>query len=395
MKNLALAALLLFPAATQAKPKGHLAYVQNNVARVSNLTTGAVRILPRSARTQLLSLSPRGPAVYFVTPPGQKTEQDGPPSLTGYLSVPPYKAERRLPAQLQGEAVGELNWSPSGKTLWIRGFEFSGAYTPATNSWTKLNEVPTSVSNDGKRVVYFDYVAIRVRDGNSNKERVIFSPKQPQALFNAIKSGKNQKKLRDFADMIDPQLWKSDTNWAVSTPALAPDGSRLYFASNAGTGQGAAGNSTWAIFAADLKTGKIAILSTLGPQFGRMPDSFKVSPDGKRLLAVVSVHSSAVDNPCYALVVDLLTQKSREILANVPESKGKSNMTNGACWSPDGKYVAISAYFYDVAKLTAQLSKNENIEEPSDSAFTLYIKDAATGRTVRRIKAATLPSWAR
>ena len=395
MKKFALAALLLIPAVAQAKPIGHLAYIQKDVARVSNLATGTVSILPKSGRTQLLALSPRGTAVYFVRPPGQEVEEDGPPSLRGYMSHPPYKLARLLPERLQGEAPGLLNWSRTGNTLWIRGFEFSGAYTPRNNSWLQLGEVPTGTSRNGKRLAFYDYEAIRVRDVNSKKDRVIFSQKKPQVLFNALKNGKNQKKLRDLTRKINPQVWKSGDNWAISTPAISPDGSRLYFASNAGTGNGGSATSTWAIFAANLKSGRIAVLSEVGTQFGRIPETLEVSPDGQRLLSIATSPLSPLDNAASARVIDLPTQKSREILMNVPGSKGKSNITNGACWSPDGKYVALSAYFYDLKTAMNERRKDSNWIGPADSAYILYLKEATTGRTVRQIAGATQPTWVR
>lgn len=393
--KIALATLLVLPVIAQAAPKGRLAYIQNDMAIVSDATTGAKKVLPQSARARFLAVSPRGDTVYFVALPGKEREQDGPPILTGYFSAPPYRTARKLPAELQGEAPGNLKWSATGNTLWIRGFELSGAYTPSSNKWSRLGYLPESASRDGRRVAYATGDEIRIRDTNTKRERVVFTRTKPQVLFNALGSGRNQKKLRDLHSGIDPAMWQSSRNWAISSPALSPDGSRLYFGSNVGTGQGASGNSMWALFAADLKTGKIAVLSEVGPQFGRMPENLEVSPDGKRLLCVVSAHSSAMDNPCYALVVDLLTQKSREVLVNVPEAKEKSNLTYGASWSPDGKYVAISATFYDVEKAWAQVKKDTNWGGPSNSDYTLYIKDAATGRTVRRIPGAILPSWGR
>lgn len=391
--KIALAILLACPVVAQAAPSGRLAYIQKNNAIISDASTGAMRILPRSAQTRFLTLSPRGSAVYFVARPDQQPE-DGPPSLTGYVSSPPYKVARLLPPRLQGEAPGQFTWSRTGNTLWISGFELSGVYTPVNNSWKGMTYLPFSTSLDEKRVAYATATEIRVRDVKSGRERIFFDQKKPLALFNALRGAKNAKKLSRLREMIETSLTTGDT-WAFSSPALSPDGSRLYFASNAGTGIAASGNSTWAIFAADVATGKISALSEVGLHFGRMPETFEVSPDGRRLLYVGASHSSAWEAPSFARVVDLQTQKSREILLNVPESKGKSNMTNGACWSPDGKYVAISSYFYDVKKTTNKTTEDTGWDRPPSSAFTLSIKEAATGQTVRRIAGATQPSWAR
>jgi Tol biopolymer transport system component len=371
-----------------AAPRGRLAYLQDGYAVISDAATGQTKRLPGSKGTSAFAISPRGQSAYFVKQPG--FENDGPIPQTGFLSLPPYKTARKLPAALQDETFGQLTWSPTGNTLWLRGFEIYGAYTPATNNFRKLSQLPESVSRNGKIIAYLGDDEIRVRDVNSGRERVIFSRKKPQVLFSALRNGKNPKKITDIIEGLDPAMWKEAINWAISAPALSPDGSRLYFCSNAGSGQGAAGNSSWAIFAADLKSGKIAVLSKVGAQFGRMPETFEVSPDGKRLLALVSVHSSAIDNPSCALVVDLPTQNSRELLGKVAPKSADSNLTWGACWSPDSRYVALAAYFYK----TSDVLKQANWNGPKDNQWTLYVQDAATGKVVRRIAGARSPSWA-
>ncbi len=63
------------------------------------------------------------------------------------------------------------------------------------------------------------------------------------------------------------------------------------------------------------------MLSKLGTFFGRVPEQCAVSPDGGRLLFVFSEHSSAIDNPRSAWVVDLLTQQARELRAPTRSTK--------------------------------------------------------------------------
>ena len=391
--RLLLALLALWTFRCEAAPTGHLAFIQNGSAVVQNAATGKNIVLPRSRGAQLVSISPSGETIFFVAPAGTKTkvwEENG-PLMHGFSSRPPYKTATPLLSPLREARPFTLRWSRSGTTLWASGTQLLGAYTPATRNFRRLSQLPDSVSSDGKLIAWAGERDIRVRGVNGGREKVVFSVKNPAPLFAAIKAAKNPKKLADLEMADDPDLWKDLHNWDFSAPALAPDGKRLYFACNAGGGSGAAGNSTWAIFAADLVTGKLAVLSSVGAQFGRMPHIFEVSPDGKRLLLASSVHSSAIDNPCFVLVVDLLTQKSREILENLPEAKDKSNFLDGAVWSPDGRYMAASAYFYDLASI----KDSANYEEPPDSAWMSFIFDAATGKAVRRVRGARGVSWGR
>ncbi|RYG64391.1 hypothetical protein EON80_19315, partial [bacterium] len=113
------------------------------------------------------------------------------------------------------------------------------------------------------------------------------------------------------------------------------------------------------------------------------------------LLAVSSVHSSAADNSSVAIVIDLETQKTREIMFSIPGSKGKANSYGGSSWSPDGKYLAFSAYFYDADKAFDSVGKDGDWPEPPNSAWKTAIFDAATGK-IWGIKPGTRsPSWSR
>jgi len=267
---------------------------------------------------------------------------------------------------------------------------FSAASGKRLSTFTKYQ--PPKVVKGAYEAISTD-TELRVRNTKTGAARTIFSTKKPQPMFDAINRAKFPKKLENLKGGIDPELWKGQYSWQLSDGVFSPDYSRVFFASNAGTGMGAAGNATWAFFAYDLKTNRLDVLSKVGEQFGRPPSPFLISKDGKHLLSSVSVHSSAIENPCYVLVVDLLTQQSRELVLSLPEAKGKANLLNNVIFSPDSKYVAASVYFY----ATAPLINSDKFEdfEPKDGDFTTYIFETQTGKLVRKIANSTVVNWTR
>lgn len=390
-----------------AAPSGHIAGISNGAASIVNAATGRIQTLPHGQRAWKIAISPQGSIAYFVTPAGKplNTGEEAKTPTTGYISTKlsrnallrmrafpgmTYRTTNLLPAVLQQTIPYQLDWSPSGTSLWFSNAQGQNkVYTPDTHNVSTIPRRPDDVSRDGRTIAFSNQTSISVRDARG-RERVIFSINKPQALFNALKTARKPAGVRDLVGGIDPELWKQSRNWTLSEAALAPDGSRLYFAANGGTSMGAAGNTTYCIFSYDLKTNKLAVLSTVGALFGRSPDTFEVSPDGKRLLVASSVHSSAAENPYFVLVIDLLTQKSRELLTTLPEAKNDSNLMDSVAWSPDGRYVAISAYFYNVEAITRN---GFQWTEPKDKDWRVFIQDATTGKTVRRLRGIRELSW--
>ncbi len=387
-------ASVAFAVPALAAPTGKIGFIGARGAQVLNIRTGGIRSLPQGSKATTLTLSPRGTAVYFVPSPGAKPrdEYSGPPA-NAMESFVPYSSVRAL-ANLRNQVPSAQNWNLSGTTLYLSTDKVTGAFAPATGRFTTLKTLPGSLDARGRHMAYATENQIIVRDVASGRVRVLFDIRKPEPMFAALRTAKYPKNVKDLLPDGAEFLAKDVHNWQLSDPALAPDGSRLYFASNVGTGYGAAGNGQFAIFAVDLRTNKLAVLSKLGPNFGRPPHIFQVSPNGKRLLVASSVHDSAADNSCFVEVVDLLTQNSREVFQGVlPGSKDKANFLDSAVWSPDGNYVAASGYFYDVQKMMPDASGDWPEVKPAQ--YTTGLVDAATGHLVKTIKGATSLSWVR
>jgi hypothetical protein len=207
-------------------------------------------------------------------------------------------------------------------------------------------------------------------------------------MFDALKRAANQKGVRDFVSIINPGLWRNQMHWSVGVPVFSADGKTVFFAANAGTGQGAAGNATWCLFACEVATGKLSVLSKLGAFFSRLPYDAELSRDGRYLVIANSVHSSAVENPVTVYHIDLQTQRSRTLLGINTKSHFDSNLTYGLALSPDGKHVAVSAFFFNTREITKR-----GIYEPTNEMFTLRLIQISNGRTVRTISGATQPHW--
>ncbi len=374
-----------------AAPTGKMGFIGAKGAQVLNLQSSAVRSLPRGSKATNLLLSPNGTAICFV--PGTKASSDA------LQSSPPYSSATAI-AALRAHASNVFSWNTAGTQLYFSSEKSSGVYSPSTQKLTPIPLKPEgfmgaeTVSVAGRQLAYTTQNSVVVRDTQSGKERVLFDIHRPAPMFAALKAAKDPKNLKDLTSMTNDPMVKEESNWQLSDPALSPDGARLYFASNAGTGYGAAGNGTFALFAVDLRTNKLAVMSKVGENFGRPPHIFRVSPDGKRLLVATSVHATAADNSCFAYVVDLQTQLWREVFNGVlPGSKLRANFLDSATWSPDGKYVALSGYFYNAEKMMTDTKGDWPDVLPSQ--YTAGIVDAATGRLIKTIKGATSLGWAR
>ncbi len=319
------------------------------------------------------------------------------------MSRAPFSVARELPASLTPDLFLSSQWSPNGRTLYLWEGDDKGsvAYEPATGRVTRLGGVTgavRSVSADGGTVAYLGASDVRVRSVSTGKEKILAASGRPGPLLAALKRARNPARLQDLTADIGAASHSSSSDWAFGTPALSPNGKTAFFACNLGTGLGASGNASFCFFAADIATGKLSVLSKPGAFFGRVPYDMQVSPDGARLLFTVSQHDSAFNNPSQVYVVTLQTQQKRELLYGGPQKRpgdDDSNLLEGACWSPDGKYVAVSVNFYSLAKLMARVRKQPEgtSDLPVPKTWTLNIYDVRTGQIARRIPDARQPSW--
>ncbi len=387
-------ASFVFAMPALAAPTGKIGFIGAKGAQVLNLRTGVVRSLPQGARATLLTVSPTGTAVYFVPVLGAKAKdaQSDVPT-TAVQSTPPYSWVKPLPT-FGSQIPYWRYWNSQGTRLYVSTDKAWGVFTPRTGRYAPIKIREQSFDARDRKMAYATANQIIVRDVASGRNRVLFDIRKPAPMFAALHAAKYPKNVKDVVLPPSDPMTKDPQNWLMSDPALTPDGSRLYFACNAGTDSGAAGNTSFVLFSVDLRTNKISALSKLGTLFGRMPSIFQVSPNGQRLLMASSVHDSAADNSSFVEVVDLQTQNSREVFEGVlPGSKDKANDLDSAVWSPDSRYIAVSGYFYDAQKMMQSYSGNWPDTKPSQ--YTTGIVDARTGNLVKPLKGAMSLSWIR
>lgn len=373
----------------KAALNGRLAYIQTGAAYVVALPKGKPQKLPFSQRARLVSIAPRGGTIlYFSSQKGDGSDE------RAWISKPPYKVARTLKLP-KGFAPYKVQWMGDGTKALLVEWNRSYLWHAPSGSLKPMPQGELSLSRDGKLLAISQSKELRVRDLKTGREHIIFNVARPQIVFEALKRAKYPQKIKDLNDTIAPELWKDASLWNFGSCAFAADNSRLFWTCNAGTGAGAAGNTTFCWFSTDLKTNRTDVLSKLGAQFSRLPYDVQLSPDGKKLLYGESVHSSAIENPVSVSLLDLLTQKETYLEQLTDNKKADMNLVNGFCWSPDGRAVVASAFYYDSAtawKKQEELSKKEQSWQPRDADYTLFIRDLKN-RTLKKIPSAVSPSW--
>jgi dipeptidyl aminopeptidase/acylaminoacyl peptidase len=386
---------------------GTLAYVKNGTPCVAPAAGGAARPVPGSRGAVLTSLSPSGAALLFFLPRGK----DG--SSRGYISRKPYARSQPLPAPLDRVTSPQVVWTPEGGTAFVTAAIEGPDEQRETYSYSLTggrvrteSSIVDSASRDGKVTAYADYEALVLHPGGSKGAEIVTSNDERAAVLAAVRTARRPAGLSRLRAALKEASGSGQT-WAVSPPAVSPDGQAVYFACNAGAPMGASGGTTYAFFVRNVATGKVAALSGLGDfESLRMPEVCRVSPDGKRLLFVSTAHGSAIQNTRHLYLVDLPTQRSREVLAR-GYTEWDSNLIDGEpCWSADGRYVAADVFSYRIDSETNafRVRKPEGgwgkTIEPdalklTDRDYAVLIFDAGTGREVRRIPGAACPSWSR
>ena len=373
-----LAAMITLAAHAAPAPSGRLAYLRDGAAWVQALGSRTVQ-MPDSAGAVWVSLSPTdGTCLYAVPAPGDQ--------WTVRVSRSPYtESQGLLPA---AGSYGVPVWTANGLRAYLAAGDAAVAYEPALGRTVPLAQAPDTLSADGSVAAWRGERGLRLRLTGTGAERDLFSIGRPEALLASLKSVRHPRRMTDLTGAVDRELWSDAGNWQFSLPALMPDGQRLFFATNAGTGAGAAGNCGWCLFAVDTANGKPAPLSGLGALYGRVPHWLSVSPDGRYLAFLDSLHDSALRNPVGLHLTELLTQSDRELLWAGHDAEKDACVGDEACWSPDSRYIAVSVAWYNPDELV----KAEATEVPA-KLFGLTVFDAASGRAVMTVPGGRSPSW--
>jgi hypothetical protein len=394
-------ATALVPGPTQASPTGIIAGILAGHGVIYDAATGAVRRLPNAPRPWIVSLSPDGgDALYFVTKKtgeaSAATQDDAP--FTGYVSHAPFDASMALAPPLNTSQPVDVIWAGNDHAF-IEGYGQNGLFAAPANRYKASHVVVEDVAADSDWVSYSTASEVHARNMRSGVDKTLFSIARPRALLGSLANA--GKAVKDLTDELDPSLAKDADNWAIGKTAISADGGHVYFLCNAGTSEGAQGNTTMCFVRVDVASGHLTVLGRMGTVFGRVPDVFALSPDQRKLLVASSVHNSAADNSEVVESVDIASGRTVDYLAKdtphpqplSPPGKGEqqdftmANIVDGACWSPDSRYVAVSVYYYD----TATLSDDSDLVPDT----RLEIKDADTGVTLRTVKHFARPCWVR
>ena len=371
---------LLAVLSSGAEPTGHLVYLSEGQAWVLDLSQGEPLALPSSDGLGEVTVLPStGEAFYIAGGVGGKPIR----------CARPYRMGKAWSIPTTG--VYPAFAGPDGRNIFLATEDGGGRFDVPADAYTPLPYRPLTCDAGGGLIGYQGEKTIELNRPASGETKVVFSIGQPKPLFEALQKAKFPAQLKDLTDAIDPELYKDQNNWGFGPPALTPDGERVFFAVNGGVSLGVAGNTTWCLVVSTVADGAILPLSKVGTFYGRLPHLLQVSPDSRHLLMLTSFHNNAVENPCQAYIIDLYTQQMHELLwsdKRLMAIPNLVNVTSGACWSPDGQYVAVSASYYDGEAAI----KADNFELEDDS-FVTTIYDAETGTPVRYLKGAQQPAW--
>ncbi|MBB5364163.1 hypothetical protein [Deinococcus humi] len=383
--------------ATQNVPvgAGSLAYLKGGTAWVESRASQGPRQVPNSRGAVLLTLSPTDGTLAFMTgPAGADISSEKVPPLRPWLSKPPYTKSVLLSSVVPGPTFTTvparwLRWEGDGHAL-IAGSDGGNAGWNLAKRKTFLpnqSALYQSTSRDGAVTATLgsvqspDDVGVLLYGPGARPGTEVFTRRLPQNLMQALKAAP-QPSIRKFVGALDPRAQADDVSWTVTSPQVTRDGRRVYFASNAGYGVGSAGTTTSAIFEVGVGEVKLRVLGWLGTFAGSVLDVLP-SPDGGKLLILLQRHDSNVQVNTFAYIADLGQKTVREVIAG-SAPKGTLTMLNSSCWLADSRHVALSVAYPRPDDLN-----QENGFEPPASAYSLLVKEAGTGKTLRRVPGAT------
>ncbi|MFC4427136.1 hypothetical protein [Deinococcus navajonensis] len=388
-----LALVSLLAGAAQAAPLGTLAYLRAGAAWVEPQAGQTARRLPDSAGARLVAVSPVSGAAAFATGPLARPGAV-PPAMTPLLSRRPYTTS--VPLQRWGPdpalktvRARWLAWGGDGRTLLAGTDAGTVVWDVAEGRRIPQSQAPgaQSTSRDGDvtatsgTIQSPDEPGVLLYGPGARPGTELFSVRDARPLT-ATLNRQSQGSLKQFREQLDPRLQADERNWTVSVPRVTPDGRRVYFASNAGWGVGSAGDTTSAVFEVDVPSAGVQALGWLGTFEGHVQDVWP-SPDGRGLLIVVTRHVSNTDVQTFVYAADL-TARRRHELVRVDAGRGRRSLLDSVCWLADSRHVALSVAYPRQQDLTPA-----NSFTPPSTAFTLVVKDAATGQTVHRVPGAT------
>lgn len=381
--------------AAPAGPTGRLAYLRNGLVWVEGRPGQAARQVPNSRGAVLLDLSPTDGTLAFLTgPPGTSVFADKVPPLTPFLSKPPYTRSVPWSALVPDPALRAvrarwLTWEDDGRNLVVGTDTGTLAWKVSTGQSFIPNQstLYQSTSRNGNVTAMLgsvqspDDVGVLLYGPGARPGTEVFTRRQPGNLMTALRAAP-QPAIRRFLADLDPRAQADDVSWTVTSPEVTPDGKRVYFASNAGWGVGSAGTTTSAVFELDVATLKLRVLGWLGTFAGSV-QGVMPSPDGGKLLILLARHDSNAQINTFVYAADLGHKTVRE-LAVTAAPRGTLSVLDSACWLADSREVALSVAYPRPGDLN-----EKNGFEPPAGAYTLFVKDTGSGKTLSRVPGAT------
>jgi hypothetical protein len=389
--------------ASARTPNGLIAFIRNDQAFVLDVARGLRYPLVNSQRVVRLEIAPHGGAVvFFVRIHPAKSADDDSSALRGFISLPPYKKAFALPAPLgQIPFYSNLRWHQGGRKITISTDDFPKRileYDLKTKRVTQIKNQFAVSSSDGRYEVFQRGKSIFRRDKRNGQVENVFDYGHPEQLLRVL----------GFQTELD---WRNASNWWLGDPQISSDGMEVYFITNAASASSAAGgNSSLELVAAVNMRTRVPrgcyyeiILSPLSEDFcssetkrmiqtraprilkfceGCKGASFSLSPDGRHFLFAYASHTSAADNSWYGKLDSLGSKRNFEIINGVPEDAGGANLVSGWAWSPDSRFIAIGASYY-----------NPTFADFDHLNWNIYLRDTRTGQAIKAIPNAESVSW--
>ncbi|MGV3722062.1 MAG: TolB family protein [Actinomycetota bacterium] len=404
------------PAAVKSKLPGRIAYLRGGVVCIAPAAGGPELRAPGSKGAAFAALSPKGDTLLFFVPTGKSSREEYGRPMRGMVIRAPFQRAEPLPAPWDRAFLPGVSWSPDGNLAYLRGCngsanprgELQAIFHAATGKLQASRFPVETASLDGRVTAWSTGNDVMVHSAERKSPVSVYDVEQHGPILEALRHARYPAGVKS---LIDVQKEKGEGHhWYLGPTALMPDGQRLFFACNAGSLSGNTGNTAYGFFAVDLRTRKVAVLCRLGAFDGFcMPAACLVSPDGKRMAILYNARGGAVSNPWFLRIVDLETQRSRELLHRNPRHRKDENRVAGLpSWSPDGRYVVQDAYYYEYDSTDGRneirpwkpgRGRGKKVSasewEPQDEDYAALIFDAATGQQVRELPGALAATWGR